>query len=531
MVLLIILMPTIFFLSISHIKSKKELSNAKLSHALKIINYFETTCNEHDLLLRAVTNNQDVVDFANELYSDSFHIITNAVESLIKSSTAMFTNIESIYVYSDINNYIISNVYNAKANEFHDNDWCEKYLYLSHNETEIVLRRLDNDFLSPVLSFIMPIYNFPNQITGLVVINLNIEHISNIIKADLDNFEVNIYNKYSKLVFSTFQGKDNEYTNYIESTSLEQNKFKYIFSERRHVISKFIYTLSYILFILVILILAIIVSGIIAIYTFKPLQAIINKFNFKQEQSNSYNCIENETEFIIKNIQLTQNKNVVIQQELEEKTRSLNQAFSIALQAQINPHFLYNTLETINILAYKKYQSDNEISTIVISLAQMLKMSINNEKKLIPLELELEHINLFINILNIRYPGQLEFTTNIPNDLFNLSVVKLSLQPLVENAFLHGIRPTGNPGKIIISAFTKNDNLIMQIKDNGCGIPANQLLSLCEDLNDNEELPTSHIGIKNVNHRIKLLFGNSYGLTINSQLNKGTTVTLTIPKI
>jgi two-component system sensor histidine kinase YesM len=203
-----------------------------------------------------------------------------------------------------------------------------------------------------------------------------------------------------------------------------------------------------------------------------------------------------------------------------------------ALQSQINPHFLYNTLESINCLAQIK--DEKEISEMIRGLARMFRYTRDNTKA-ITLADELNHVRDYIFLQALRYEDKFTIEYAVPDELLGLRVIKLMLQPLVENAIHHGIEKISGKGFIRISARRDRDRFIIAIWDNGKGIAReilneiNRMLeSAIGDLSALDEKQSS-IGIYNIHLRIRLLYGIGCGVSIESVQNKGTTVSISLP--
>lgn len=197
-----------------------------------------------------------------------------------------------------------------------------------------------------------------------------------------------------------------------------------------------------------------------------------------------------------------------------------------ALQAQINPHFLYNTLESINWMA--KVSKHSRISQMVESLGFLLRLSISEKEPLISLERELDIVNHYLVIQKLRFEERLNFSVQIPSHLLSCSVPKLSVQPLVENAINYALEPMIEPCSISISAEVSDDRLLISVEDNGPGM-SEQYVELLEK--GEVEPKGTGLGLGNIKERIKLLYGEEYGITINSMMGEGTKVTLILPYV
>ena len=210
-------------------------------------------------------------------------------------------------------------------------------------------------------------------------------------------------------------------------------------------------------------------------------------------------------------------KNLVREQE-ERRKAELN-----ALQMQIHPHFLYNTLSSIKYLA-KSNQID-QVENTIHSLISILQNTIGTTDELITIEKEIENLHYYVYINQIRYGERIKVDFNIPEEFLGIHIPKLTIQPFVENAFFHAFTQT-QAGNINIFIRSKDDNLMIEVIDNGTGIPPNQL----DDLTTNKKNHVTGIGIRNVDERLKLLYGHNYGIKIQSDLGFGTSITITIPK-
>lgn len=203
-----------------------------------------------------------------------------------------------------------------------------------------------------------------------------------------------------------------------------------------------------------------------------------------------------------------------------------------ALQAQINPHFLYNTMESISWLA--RDHRDDDVVKIILALTTFFRLGLSSGKEVISVQDEINHAASYVSIQLFRYSNKLDYTIQIDetlqNSLTQYQTVKLILQPIIENAIYHGIKPQQKFGHIHIHIKDGGNTILFEVQDNGKGMDAWQLDSLNKSIQSSESLSKSY-GLKNVDSRIKLYFGQAYGLSFRSQQNAGTIVTITIPKI
>ena len=201
------------------------------------------------------------------------------------------------------------------------------------------------------------------------------------------------------------------------------------------------------------------------------------------------------------------------------------------LQAQINPHFLYNTLDSINWIA--KMNGVEDISRMVVALGQLMRISVSKAKKFMTLEQELEYINNYLVIQGMRYRDKFRVNISIPDSLKKCIVPKLMLQPIVENALVHGIEKKLGKGIIYIKAAEEEGGLSIDVADDGVGMDRDTLCQILkkESTDDGENTDYIHtgLGIHNVDKRIKMMYGGQYGLKIKSDIGKGTEVRIFLP--
>lgn len=198
-----------------------------------------------------------------------------------------------------------------------------------------------------------------------------------------------------------------------------------------------------------------------------------------------------------------------------------------SLQAQINPHFLYNTMDMINWMALQG-QTD-EISHAVQSLSRFYKLTLSRKKGISTIARELEHITIYVQLQNMRYHDSIELITDIPDELSEYQIPKLTLQPVVENSILHGIlEKESKSGTIVITGWMENEDVVLLVSDDGVGIPP-EILSTILSGNGNSQSGGTNIAVYNTHRRLQILYGNDYGLTYSSKLGEGTEVEIRFP--
>ncbi len=212
---------------------------------------------------------------------------------------------------------------------------------------------------------------------------------------------------------------------------------------------------------------------------------------------------------------------------IRQEQENLRNMESKLLQAQINPHFLYNTLDTIIWLI--EGSKNQEAIDIVVSLSEFFRVAVSKGKDVISIREEEMHIKSYLQIQQSRYYNILDYEIAIPEEIYDYQIMKLTLQPLVENSLYHGIKMLRARGKIRVTGEKRGEDIYFCVMDNGIGMDVEKLNALRKEI----ELPGSELstgfGLANVNKRIKLNYGKMYGLDIQSKKGEGTTITVKIP--
>ena len=197
-----------------------------------------------------------------------------------------------------------------------------------------------------------------------------------------------------------------------------------------------------------------------------------------------------------------------------------------ALQAQINPHFLYNTLDLANWMSVNT--NSPQIGALVQALSRFYKLSLSKGEEIVTLCNEIEHLKTYIQIQNMRFSDSIKLEVELPEKYLDCLIPKITLQPIVENSILHGIlEKEDESGTIKIHVEEDGNDILIIIEDDGVGMTTEKISSLLIDSNEND---LHGYSIKNINDRLALHFGSKYGLTYESQYGKGTTVQVRIPQ-
>ena len=254
----------------------------------------------------------------------------------------------------------------------------------------------------------------------------------------------------------------------------------------------------------------------------KELEDGVGKFNIPEKGSYEIQHLGKAIKSMIK--QMNQLMDNVMKEQESKRKSELN-----ALQAQINPHFLYNTLDSI-IWMIENENYDGAV-IMVTALARFFRISLSKGKNVITVKDELEHARNYLTIQNIRYKNKFTYNIEAEEDTLNLTSIKLIIQPLIENAIYHGMEYMSGDGDILVKSYKKENDLYIDIIDNGLGMPQEVADRLLTNNVSNHQKKGSGIGLRNVHERIKLYFGDEYGLEVYSEPDEGTTIRIHMPSI
>ncbi|HQL37387.1 MAG TPA: sensor histidine kinase [Bacillota bacterium] len=294
--------------------------------------------------------------------------------------------------------------------------------------------------------------------------------------------------------------------------------------------------------VLLIIVYGLIILSVLSVLTSVDIITPINKLvegMKKVERGNKHEDIEldrsDELGYLSESFNRMSKKIDYLVNRIYKEEIALKEAEIKALQAQINPHFLFNTLENINWMA--QLNGVPEISETVSALAKLIDGSIGRGDRTISLREELEYIDNYMTVLKNRYEDKFEVIKILDEGLMDKKIPRLLIQPLVENAVKHGIGKSRRKGIIRLEAFREEGHIVFEVEDNGMGMTAEELEALNKRLQEDELILEGNgavparksIGLENVNRRIKLLYGSSYGVKIESSYDEYTKVTVRIP--
>lgn len=419
----------------------------------------------------------------------------------------------------------------------------EEYLF-----SNPVLSKTDNSVIT-ILHY--PLRNEQGYY-GFINAAINLHHLTDIV-SNIDFYEGESFimdtssNLYTKVQTISAQDTENIMNNvmlHLDTTSsFSLDKYTYYYTkipanENWYLCTKVETanltkeTSSFILMLTSLLVLFTLITIVVCIYLSRSITKPISNLNETMQKASSNLQIVADQSDIEEINSLSYSFNQLIQKidnllkKIKEDAKLQRQSEIKVLQAQINPHFLYNTLDALNWKALQ--HQDTEMTTLIRSLCDFYRISLSNGDDFIPIKDEIKHVECYLKIQSIRFKNQFTYDLEVEPHLLSMYCLKILLQPLIENAITHGLRPLDYPGEIHIRIFTQENNIIMAVEDNGVGM-SDQMLDEVKNGLSNQAL--HKYGLYNINQRIRLTYGETYGIHIQSQLNSGTKVTVTIPQI
>lgn len=519
------------------------------------VNIIDRTLMEVDTLSSSLASNESTQLYTiNNVSTDSFETISR----LAKTLPIIYRYIDSIYIYSEPTDTVIMDNNSIPLSDLGDTDWINAYHAVTSPKGTIIPRSKNNVY-PQLITIIKPIY-VADEKKGAIIININAQSIYNsmLYQQYKDGRLFFLVNADNKIIISSELSYFNTYPDDIGLNTLtidsnpknsiyEINDKNYIVLSGDSTISDYKYISAYPLelyehklstmklqiigILLLLMIIIFILAYVASVRSYSPLNEIISFLDNSQPPADNIEEEDkNELMYIINSIQTHINDKTKMAEILEERMKLLRKSQYDMLQTQINPHFLYNTLETINWMAYNMSNSENPVSKSLINLASFFRNTLTSGY-FVSIENEIKYTKEYVNILALRYGDLFDIEWDIDESILSYTIIKICLQPIIENAVYHGIKQKNDKGLIKIKGLCDDNNIILIVSDDGVGIEKDALDELNKTLSEtsftNEK---SHIGLSNVNQRIKIIFGDSYGIHVESTVGVGTDVYVTIPK-
>lgn len=520
--------------------SREKIRQFNSNEALRIKDVSETAFSQIDNVASNLVVDQDVKYYV----SISERIIRRSDTDKLLSKLIYYKNIvkyiNSIYVYSNVRDVYCTTYGEVKGSEFTDREVISGVFDDKMGDTYISQRKIGGVY-PMVISLVKKIDG-----VGCIVVNVDYDSYKSQIKRVAD-YSTSVYplDSDGNIVFENPDeidesmlhsiisgGENNVYTNSEKKISASLISIKY-FGQRIIVKSdwKDYSGRSNIIWIIVLMLIVFsIISVIIAVFSaFASVSTIVRLHDVFDNKTVDVSKIrENEEKYIVSKIIEYIDDNNQLRKELDIRLAEYNRSQIMALQKQINPHFLNNVLSAISYEILCDSGKDSPALTMIIKLTRILEYSFMYDKIMVSLSEELDFVDAYVDLLRERF-GNFGYECRVQNDLYSRKILRLTIQPLVENAVYHGIHDYREKGKIKLEIFEEDKNMIISVSDNGVGISTEKLAEINEELQKNGVNSGKHIGMRNVYKRIVSIYGAAAEMKVESEKGVYTRVYIKLP--
>lgn len=524
--------------------SKSQRNNAKIAEVLEqeIVSYKEG--------LKALANDYRIINLCKRQTKEQTANVNRLLYDFSNSQ-----EIRGVFTLVDLQgNLICSNLYKDNRNIF-----LQSFLYKSlvskmlsdPQRTFLVPSRLNYSYNQTGDLLIGCTVKDGNEAVGFLFFELLDEEIyETVSRYNVD--DVILTDQFNNLIFSIGRQSEDSMGKYpVGSSQFEKNQVDIIeLNGKQYLIIKsilndgtlYLYTLTSISFqrdLFRYAILFVVIMGILILTLLKPLTLLVTDKNLHAIEELRKSILEmgrGNMEYSLRphvfeefqELNDTFRQMVLQREELQKRNNELMERKRIMeirqLEEKINPHFLFNVLET---LRYEVMIDPAKASEMIMAFANIMRYNIYYRDTIVPLKTDIEHVKDYLMLQKMRYNRRLTYSIDIPEELMECKVPKLVIQPIVENALKHGMKNVETIN-VNITASVENENLRLSVEDNGSGIEPEILNELIKDL-EREDVYKEHIGMYNSHRVIRLLYGPPYGLKIESTYGKGTVVNIILP--
>lgn len=482
-----------------------------------------------------------------------YNSYTKRIQELLLSYTYSFSSIDSIYLYSELSDTVISASTQTAFSSFPDRNWADYLTDDAVNKNMILFPRAKNDAFPYLLCMMKPL-----EISGhkaAIVLNLNLSNVSHLTNAYSNPYqEIYLVSDDQQVLYSynqrallesittfpklagfreTFGATATVFSDFSEHFVLAQVHSQncpwyYVTVTNLDAYTDLLSSNSIFLTVLFLLLFlaSIIISLIFSIRSVKPIHELVTLIDGPALPGQP--PCENEVEYVSQKIVSFAQQNRDLADKLSDQLNLLNESRLLALQSQINPHFLFNTLNMIYTYECEELGYQHELPTMTLSLSRLLRYAFQSTD-LVSLDTELEFTKIYLTLMRKRYNDRFRVEYRISSEALTANVPKLFIQPIVENAIFHGLSDSRSPDPCLTLSIEAHEGIcVVRVADNGSGMDKESLEKL-RNIAD-EQLPRdTGIGVKNVVIRMKLLYGERFFMDIQSKPGAGTTFTLQFP--
>ena len=449
--------------------------------------------------------------------------------------------LEAVYLYAPFSQSVISTKGLFEYDEFYDRECLDQWVGIEKNFwIEYLNREVSGKQKENICLYYITYHSA--ECRGVTIFQVNMKEFAEKMNYG-EQVRVLIANNHQVIYDS-----GNEYTGRSpeELEALEQSDEEIVVSSglaeshltvTLHINSDVVSEkLDHIKFIMIILISIMLLTTLLLVFNisqkiFAPFHEIMDALKDDVPQISEKKLLESENEvsYIKNSIYAARSRTYDVEEKLRVRIDLLRKAQAVALQAQINSHFINNALENMNWKIVRSMGKGNEVTMMMNALSTLLRTTLENTDTFVTLKEEMEYVQKYIFLQRKLLSDQFDVEIKIPEELEQCNFIKLLLQPVVENAIKYGIKPYGGKGMLKITAMKAENELHILVKDSGLGLDRAEVEQINDSIRQHVIEDSKHIGLSNVNQRIILAFGDDYGVNLSSEIGVGTTVMLRIP--
>lgn len=531
----------------------KEFSSSGEHQLEMIANAVDTHLKDMRYIIATLDKNKLVqAFFAYENPDKLYEEFETRTQEFLSSYINSYSSIDSIYLYSELSNSIMTANSLTNFTNLHDKGWANYIENEIISENILVIPRAKNNFYPYLLTLIKPLSI--NGYKAAIVLNVNLSQVSYLTNVSTDPYqEIYLISDNNQIIYRYNQQEllepmDNfpklsnlQDTKALSSTVVSDSSESYIltqlhsrdypwyyvtitnleaYTSQLSSNNTFLMLLFSALFIVTILI-----SFLFSIRSTKPIHKLLLLLKDPHNAIFDDPFAKNEIHYISEQIISYAQQNKELSDELTKRLNLLNETKLLALQSQINPHFLFNTLNMIYTYECEELGYKHKLPELTLNLSRLLRYAFQSTD-LVSLDTEINFTKMYLSLMQERHNNRFQVIYDISPDTLNIKVPKLFIQPIIENSIFHGLSKSKLPNSYLrLSSAMKEGKCVIIVHDNGVGMDI-QTLETLRSIADEQNPRSTSIGLKNVIIRMKLLYGDDFSFTIDSKVGEGSSFTL-----
>lgn len=490
--------------------------------------------------------------FAYENPDKLYEEFETRIQEFLSSYINSYSSIDSIYLYSELSNSIMTANSLTNFTNLHDNGWADYIEEEIISENILVIPRAKNNFYPYLLTLLKPLEI--NGYKAAIVLNINLNQVSYLANVSTDPYqEIYLISDNNQIIYrynqqALLEPTDNfpklstlQDTKALTSTVVSDPSESYILTQLHSKDYPWYYvtitnleaytnqlsgnnTFLMLLF-SALFIVTILISFLFSIRSTKPIHKLLLLLKDPHNAISNDPLVKNEIHYISEQIISYAQQNKELSDELTKRLNLLNETKLLALQSQINPHFLFNTLNMIYTYECEELGYKHKLPELTLNLSRLLRYAFQSTD-LVSLDTEINFTKTYLSLMQERHNNRFQVIYDISPDTLNIKVPKLFIQPIIENSIFHGLSKSKLPNSYLkLSSAIKDGKCVIIVRDNGVGMDI-QTLETLRSIADEQNPRSTSIGLKNVIIRMKLLYGDDFSITIDSIVGEGSSFTL-----